>query len=100
MRNTMRITLALTFTAALAAIAAVPARAEERVPAIPDEQGVRLVGSVGWRPYRCTNEPVHNFYHDALYDGPPAIYRRYAYRTFYRYKAWRVTPRTFVCAEE
>jgi hypothetical protein len=61
--------------AALAAIAAPrSAPASEGRPAIPSEQGVRLVGRVGWLPYRCSDGPVYNFYHDALYHEPPAAF--------------------------
>ena len=88
--------------AALVAIAAAlpPAtQAQERRPAIPRDQGVRLVGRVGFLPYRCAEAPVTNFYHDALYDQPPAVYRGFAYRPYYRYTAWHIVPRTYVCAE-
>lgn len=97
----MRNALALT-AAAMAAIAissSEPAQAGERWPAVPEEIGVRQIGRVGWLPYRCTDEPVLNFYHGAWYDTPPAVYRGYAYRPHYRYIAWRVVPRTFACAE-
>jgi hypothetical protein len=96
----MRNALAL-MIAALAGIA-VPvsggAQANERWPDIPGEQGVRLVGRVGWLPYRCSEAPVTNFYHDALYDEPPAVYLGYAYRPHYRYTAWRISPRTYLCS--
>jgi hypothetical protein len=96
----MRNPSALPIAAALAVIAAFPpAQAQERRPAIPAEQGVRPVGRVGWLPYRCSDGPVYNFYHDALYHGPPAVYLGFAYRPYYRYTAWHVVPRTFVCAE-
>jgi hypothetical protein len=97
----MRTMPALTFAAALAAIVASspPARAGERWPAIPEEAGVRPLAGVGWVPYRCSDGPVFNLYHGALYDGPPAIYLGYAYRPHYRYTAWRVIPRTFACVE-
>lgn len=95
----MRHASALMIAAALAAIIVPPAPASEGWPAIPSEQGVRPVGRVGWLPYRCSDAPVDNFYHDALYHGPPAVYLGFAYRPYYRYTAWRVVPRTFACAE-
>jgi hypothetical protein len=94
----MRHASALLFAGALTAIVPLAARAQEGRPAIPAEQGVRLVGRVGWLPYRCSDGPVYNFYHDALFDAPPAIYRGYAYRPYYRYTAWHVVPRTYVCS--
>lgn len=97
----MRSSLAL-IAAALAAIASSssgPAQAGDRWPVVPDEIGVRQVGGVGWLPYRCSDGPAFNFYHGAYYDAPPATYLGYAYRPYYRYAAYRVTPRTYVCAE-
>ena len=35
----------------------------------------------------------------AWYDVPPALYRGYAYRPYYRYTAYRVIPRTYFCTE-
>jgi hypothetical protein len=98
----MRNALALTVAAALAAIAvscSEPAQARDRWPAVPEEAGVRQLGGVGWLPYRCIEGPVFNLYHDAYYDAPPAIYRGYAYRPYYRYTAYRVVPRTYFCSE-
>jgi hypothetical protein len=98
----MRNALAVMIAAALAATAMpLPekAKAQERWPAIPGEQGIRLVGRVGWLPHRCSDGPVYNFYHDALYDEAPAIYLGYAYRPYYRYTAWRVIPRTYFCSD-
>ena len=93
---------ALIVVAALAAIVlsmAGPAQAQDRWPAVPAEAGVRPLAGVGWLPYRCDDRPVFNLYHGAYYDMPPAIYLGYAYRPYYRYTAWRVIPRTYVCAE-
>ena len=42
---------------------------------------------------------VFNYYHEAYYDAPPAIYLGHAYRPYYQYTAHRVFPRTYVCAE-
>ena len=96
----MRYASVVMIAAALATVAApLPAPASEGWPAIPTEQGVRLVGRVGWLPYRCSDAPAYNFYHDALYHGPPAVYLGFAYRPYYRYTAWHVVPRTFACAE-
>ena len=98
----MRTASALTI-AALTAIAlafAGPARAGERWPAVPEEAVPQQTGHAGWIPWRCADGPVQNLYHGAWYDAPPAIYLGYAYRPFYRYTAWRVIPRTFVCAEK
>lgn len=50
-------------------------------------------------PYRCSTGPVTNAYDGALYNAPPAIYRGFAYRPYYRYTANRVVPPTYVCAE-
>jgi hypothetical protein len=93
---------ALIVVAALAAIVlsmAGPAQAHDRWPAVPAEAGVRPLAGVGRLPYRCDDRPVFNLYHGAYYDMPPAIYLGYAYRPYYRYTAWRVIPRTYVCAE-
>jgi hypothetical protein len=96
----MKNALVLMYAAVLAALALAqpePAQAREIRPSIPREQGIDLVGRVGWLPWRCSDEPVYNFYHNAIYHEPPAVYRGYAYRTHYRYAAWRVVPRTYVC---
>ena len=99
----MKTAFALTFTALLAAAAVpltAPAEAGHRgVAVIPPEIGVAPLGPAGLGPYRCSNGPVYNFYHDALYSQPPAVYRGYVYRPHYRYTAWRVMPRTYVCGE-
>ncbi len=94
MRNVLATAVALT-----AAGLALPAQAHERWPAFPAEVGVApRIGGVGWAPYRCAFGPVYNFYHGAYYGGePPAIFLGYAYRPYYRYTAYRVVPRTYVC---
>jgi hypothetical protein len=98
----MKNALAMMIVTALAAAAVPlpqPADAQARWPAIPGEIGVSMVGRAGWFPYRCTDGPVYNFYHDALYHEAPAVHLGYAYRPYYRYTAWRVIPRTYFCAE-
>lgn len=93
---------AWTIAAALAALStpsADPAQARARWPVIPAEIGVPPPGPSGLMPYRCGDGPVYNFYHDALYSQPPAVHLGYVYRPYYRYTAWRVVPRTYVCAE-
>jgi len=87
--------------AALAATAAQPARAGERViPVVPPEIGVAPVVGPTWDAYRCSGG-AYNFYHDAYYgEEPPALYRGYAYRPHYRYTAYRRVPRTYFCVSE
>lgn len=99
----MKTTWALTIAAALAA-AAVPsidrAEAHDRwVAVIPPEIGVTPLGPAGLVLHRCSEGPVYNFYHDALYSQPPALHGGYAYRPYYRYTAYRVIPRTYACGE-
>jgi hypothetical protein len=95
----MKNALALMIAAALTAIAvAEPARAHDRWAVVPYEIGVPPPGDTEWLPYRCSEGPVYNFYHGAYYHEPPAVYRGYAYRPFYRYTAYRVTPRTYLCS--
>jgi hypothetical protein len=97
----MRNSLASTIAAALAAIAfssSEPARAGHRWLVVPDEVGLRRLNDTGWNPYRCSDEPVLNLYHGAYYDAPTAVRLGYAYRPYYRYTAYRVIPRTYVCA--
>ena len=84
--------------AAIVASQAGPAQAHRRWPAVPAEIGFRQLAR-GWVPYRCSGEPVFNFYHGAYYDTPPAIWQGYVYRPYYRYAAWRAFPRTYFCAE-
>jgi len=89
-------------TAALAAIAIVlPEAAQARAlwPDVPPEIGVRRIGEVGLVPYRCSEGSADNYYHGAWYDVPPALYRGYAYRPYYRYTAYRVIPRNYYCTE-
>jgi hypothetical protein len=76
-----------------------PASAQALWPAIPAEIGVSQIGRAGWFPYRCSAEPAHNFYHNALYYEAPAVHLGYAYRPYYRYTAWHVIPRTYSCVE-
>jgi hypothetical protein len=97
----MRNARALLIVTALAAAVPLPqpAHAQALWPAIPAEIGISQVGRAGWVPYRCTNGPVYNFYHDALYYEAPAVHLGHAYRPYYRYTAWRVIPRTYVCVE-
>jgi hypothetical protein len=99
----MRSALALISAAVLAAAAVAfsgAAQAHDRWPVIPAELGTgsRVDGDV-WIPYRCSDGPVFNFYHGAYYAGqPPAVFLGYAYRPYYRYTAYRVIPRTYLCA--
>jgi hypothetical protein len=98
MRNSLALVIAAALTATAAALA-VPAQAQQRWPVIPDEVGVApRIDRLDWLAYRCALGPVYNFYHGAYYGGePPAVYRGYAYRPYYRYAAYRVLPRTYVC---
>ncbi len=97
----MRNTLALMIAAAVV-IAAPPAQAGKRgpviLPVIPYEFGVASPGRVGWFQYRCSGEPVYNFYHGAYYPQPPALHGGFTYRQYYRYTADRVIPTTYLCA--
>jgi hypothetical protein len=98
----MRNTLALAAAAALAAIelsSSGPAQARALWPDVPYEIGVRRIGGVGLVPWRCSDGPAQNYDHGAYYDVPPALYRGYAYRPYYRYTAYRVIPRTYFCTE-
>ncbi len=74
------------------------AQGQELWPAVPPELGFRSPPRE-WIPYRCSNRPVLNFYHGALYHEPPAVYRGYVYRPYYRYTASRTVPRVYACAE-
>jgi hypothetical protein len=79
--------------------APVAAQGHERWPVIPEELGVHSPLPHIWIPYRCSG-PVQNFYHGAYYGGePPATYLGYAYRPYYRYTAYRVIPRRYLCSE-
>lgn len=100
----VRMTYASVLGAALIASAVtlpLSAQAREVWPGIPQEIGVGPPPARHtWIPYRCTNGPADNFYHGAWYAGqPPALYRGHAYRPYYRYSAYRVVPRTYLCAE-
>jgi hypothetical protein len=100
----MRCKLALAFVALSGIASALPAPTHAQalwVPVIPPEIGVGPPPArYGWIPFRCTDEVPNNFYHGAYYGGqPPALYRGYAYRPFYRYTAYRVTPRTYFCVD-
>ena len=98
----MRYTLMLRTTwAAAAVIVSLAAQAHERWPVIPEEIGIRPPPArYTWIPYRCSDGPADNFYHGAWYAGePPALYRGHAYRPYYRYTAYRVVPRTYLCSE-
>ncbi len=88
----------LILIAAVAALVTQPARAGERWPAIPPEIGVApIVGPTWSGAYRCS-DGAYNFYHDTYYgEEPPALYRGYAYRPYYRYSAYRRLPRTYYC---
>lgn len=82
-------------------IAAGPARAGGPYPAIPPEIGVAPFIGPTWDAYRCAEGPVYNFYHGAYYgEEPPALYRGYAYRPYYRYSAYRRLPRTYFCVTD
>ena len=85
--------------AALTGFWSVPARAFERWPVVPTEQGTFPVARPAPVPWRCADEPVFNFYHGAYYLHLPAVYRGNTYRPFYRYAAWQAVPRTYACAE-
>jgi hypothetical protein len=71
--------------------------AHEHLPAIPPELGIHSPAVRVVAPYYC--EPfAYNFYHGTNYAEPPATYRGYAYRYYYRYSAYRQVPLTYVCA--
>ena len=79
-------------------IAATSAQAGGPYPAVPPETGVAPSIGPAWDAYRCAQGPVINFYHGAYYgEEPPALYRGYAYRPYYRYRAYRKLPRTYFC---
>jgi hypothetical protein len=92
---------ALALMTAVAAIAIPPAQAGERVPVlpvIPYEFGIASPGRVGGFEYRCTSEPVYNFYHRAYYPQVPVVHDGFTYRQYYRYTADRKIPKTYLCA--
>jgi hypothetical protein len=82
-------------------IAAAPARAGGPYPAVPPENGVAPFIGPTWDAYRCAEGTIYNFYHGAYYgEEPPALYRGYAYRPFYRYSAYRKWPRRYFCVTD
>jgi hypothetical protein len=82
-------------------IAAVPAHAGGPYPVVPPEVGVAPFIGPTWDGYRCAHGPVLNFYDEAYYgEEPPALYRGYAYRPYYRYSAYRRLPRTYFCVTD
>lgn len=71
------------------------------IPAVPPETGTAPFVGPSWDAYRCVGGPITNFYHGAYYGGePPALYRGYAYRPYYRYGAYRRQPRTYFCVTD
>jgi hypothetical protein len=99
MRN-VRAIICIAALTVLSTACSEPARAHERWPAVPAEVGTGVPSDrVVWIPYRCTDGPVHNFYHGAYYGGQaPAVFLDHAYRPFYRYTAYRILPRTYFCS--
>ena len=70
-------------------------------PAVPAEIGVAPFIGPTWDAYRCAQGPVYNFYHGAYYgEEPPALYRGYAYRPYYRYSAYRRLLGTYFCVTD
>ena len=86
---------------ATAAVISLAAQAQERWPGIPQEIGIGPPPArYALIPYRCGDWPADNFYQGAWYAGQPtALYRGHAYRPYYRYTAYRVAPRTYLCSE-
>ena len=98
MRNALALMIAT--LAAFALALPQPASAHERWPDVPPEvQSLPLGDGAALLPYRCSDGPVYNSYHGAWYRTPPAVYRGFAYRPFYRYTAWRAVPTNYFCAE-
>ena len=95
----MRNAFAVVALAAITVVLPEVAQARALWPDVPPEIGVRRIGEVGLVPYRCSDGPADNYYHGAWYDVPPALYRGYAYRPYYRYTAYRVIPRSYYCTE-
>jgi len=95
----MRNAFAVVALAAITGVLPEAAQARALWPDVPPEIGVRRIGEVGLVPYRCSDGPADNYYHGAWYDVPPALYRGYAYRPYYRYTAYRVIPRSYYCTE-
>jgi hypothetical protein len=82
-------------------IAAAPAHAGGPYPAVPPENGVAPFIGPTWDAYRCAEGTIYNFYHGAYYgEEPPALYRGYAYRPYYRYSAYRKWPRKYFCVTD
>lgn len=82
-------------------IAAAPAHAGGPYPAVPPENGVAPFIGPTWDGYRCAEGTIYNFYHGAYYgEEPPALYRGYAYRPYYRYSAYRKWPRQYFCVTD
>ncbi|KWV57443.1 hypothetical protein AS156_39765 [Bradyrhizobium macuxiense] len=79
-------------------VTALPAAADELWPAV-SKRAAHAPLQHAWVPYRCSAGPVRNAYRGALYSEPQAIHRGYAYRPYYRYTAYRLIPRTYLCAE-
>ncbi|MCK1737159.1 hypothetical protein IVA79_25080 [Bradyrhizobium sp. 138] len=70
-------------------------------PTVPPETGIAPFVGPTWDSYRCARGSVTNFYHRAYYgEEPPALYRGYAYRPYYRYSAYRRWPRTYFCVTD
>jgi hypothetical protein len=93
----MRFLAAVALQVGCAAALLAPAAAHEPFPVIPPELGVGSPTVRVIAPYYC--EPVaFNFYHGTNYAEPPATYRGYAYRYYYRYSAYRKVPLTYVCS--
>ena len=87
--------LASVLTSVLASSSQVSA--DELRPIIPPELGIHSPAVPVAAPYYC--EPfAYNFYHGTNYAEPPAVYRGYAYRYYYRYSAYRRVPLAYVCA--
>ena len=99
MKNAFALAIASLLTTVVVPLTGQAEAGQRWVAVIPPEIGVAQAGPAGLGPYRCSGGPVYNFYHDALYSQPPAVYRGYVYRPHYRYTAWRVVPRMYVCAE-
>ena len=84
-----------------ALIVAGPAQAGGPYPAVPPEIGVAPFVGPTWDAYRCAEGVPYNLYHGAYYgQEPPAIYRGYAYRPYYRYSAYRKLPRKYFCVAD
>jgi hypothetical protein len=58
---------------------------------------VPVAGGVYANGYRCSEVPVYNVYDGLPLHYVPAVYLGYAYRPYYRYTAYRVSPITLAC---